>query len=571
MKTTKYLIMYMLLACVALYGCQEIEEPINNIPTVTTHEVEKVGTTTAYLTGEISEKNFVRGKFLLSTTEEFTDYIEVDANAKGMQFYADIEGLATGTTYYCILSVTDGRSEVKGKVVKFTTQNNSVAEIVDLGLSVKWASFNVGASKPEDYGDYFAWGEIEEKKTYSWETYTWCNGTSQSFTKYCTNSQYGTVDDIQNLLLEDDVAQVKWGENWRIPTESECQELREKCTWTWGEQNGIMGYHVKASNGNSIFLPAAGGSWVDSNGYTVDNKRGLYGFYWSSTLGDDYNHNACSFYFYENSGYSGSTANRSNGRSIRPVYDDKDESSELQVTEGDYVDLGLPSGTLWASCNVGANNPEEVGGYYAWGEIEEKKYYGDNYNGGTNSYNSNILDLKDDVAHAILGEDWRMPTVTEAQELIKECNWVRGTYKDIVGCYVISKTNGNCIFLPSGGHKAGKTDKTDFISDEGYGHYWTSSEYEHVSNEWAYALNAPDFSGEHLNPYAVDDKYRWWGLPVRPIYAPQPTTEPIAEAIDLGLSVKWASFNVGATKPEEYGGYYAWGETEEKEDYSWET
>jgi hypothetical protein len=125
-------------------------------------------------------------------------------------------------------------------------------EYVDLGLSVKWATFNVGATKPEEYGDYFAWGETEPKEVYDWSTY---------------------------FEVADDVAAVKWGGKWRMPTMAEQDELRTQCTWTWTSQNGVKGYRVTGTNGNSIFLPAAGYR-SGSSLYNTDSK----GFYWSSSL-----------------------------------------------------------------------------------------------------------------------------------------------------------------------------------------------------------------------------------------------------------------------------------------------
>ncbi|MBQ9361832.1 MAG: hypothetical protein IJT97_00245 [Bacteroidaceae bacterium] len=152
-------------------------------------------------------------------------------------------------------------------------------EWVDLGLSVKWATMNIGASSPEDYGDYFAWGETTTKSTYNWSTYKWCNGSSTTMTKYCTSSSFGTVDNKTVLDLEDDAANANWGGSWRMPTKAEQDELRNNCTWTWTTQNGVNGYKVTASNGNSIFLPAAG--------YRYDSSlrsAGSYGRYWSSSL-----------------------------------------------------------------------------------------------------------------------------------------------------------------------------------------------------------------------------------------------------------------------------------------------
>ncbi len=152
---------------------------------------------------------------------------------------------------------------------------------VDLGLpsGTLWADRNVGADAPEAYGDYFAWGEVTPKTEYNWSTYKWCNGSSSSMTKYCTNSSYGTVDGKTVLDLEDDAAYVNMGAEWRMPTRSEQDELLNNCTWTWTTQNGVKGYKVTGNNGNSIFLPAAGyryNSSLYSDGSLDDYSRGDY-------------------------------------------------------------------------------------------------------------------------------------------------------------------------------------------------------------------------------------------------------------------------------------------------------
>ena len=160
-----------------------------------------------------------------------------------------------------------------------TRTQPKVYEAVDLGLSVRWATMNVGANSPEEYGDYFAWGETTPKETYSWETYTWCKGSQYTLTKYCSNSGYGTVDNKTVLDPEDDAAHVNWGGTWRMPTQAEQDELRNKCTWRWTTQNGVDGRLVTGPNGNSIFLPAAGCRYDSSL-----SSAGSYGFYWSSSL-----------------------------------------------------------------------------------------------------------------------------------------------------------------------------------------------------------------------------------------------------------------------------------------------
>lgn len=119
-------------------------------------------------------------------------------------------------------------------------------EYVDLGLSsgTLWATCNVGATKPEDVGDYFAWGETRPKEEYNWETYKWCKGRYDTQTKYCTDSDHGTVDNKSILELSDDAANVNWGGDWRMPTKEELDELHTECTWTWTTQNGVKGCKI---------------------------------------------------------------------------------------------------------------------------------------------------------------------------------------------------------------------------------------------------------------------------------------------------------------------------------------
>ncbi len=184
---------------------------------------------------------------------------------------------------------------------------------IDLGLSVKWATCNVGATVPEEYGGYYAWGEIEEKSFYGWSTYKWCNGSKESITKYCTDSSFGIVDN--KTVLIDDVAHVKWGGTWRMPTIEEQKELLNNCTWTWTTQNGVKGYKVTSkTNGNSIFLPAAGYRYG-----TEVYGRGSDGYYWSSSLYSDDCSHACRLYFFYSGYYDWGYNYRYNGRSVRPV------------------------------------------------------------------------------------------------------------------------------------------------------------------------------------------------------------------------------------------------------------
>lgn len=187
-------------------------------------------------------------------------------------------------------------------------------EYVDLGLpsGTLWATCNVGANAPEDYGDYFAWGETEPKNVYSWETYKWCNGSSTSITKYCTSSEYGSVDNKTELDPEDDAAWMNWGPMWRTPSLEQQEELYDYCTLEWTQINGVNGRLFTGPNGNTLFLPAAGYRW-DLH-YNVDSN----GDYWSRTL-SSFNPRALGMGFSWGTWGWGYGYGRENGYTIRAV------------------------------------------------------------------------------------------------------------------------------------------------------------------------------------------------------------------------------------------------------------
>ncbi len=193
-------------------------------------------------------------------------------------------------------------------------------EYVDLGLpsGTLWATCNVGAINPEDYGKYFAWGETKTKSEYNWSTYKYCNGSYNSLTKYCTDSSSGTVDNKTTLEPSDDAAAtVNLGGEWRTPTWAEVRELLNECDCEWTENynnTGVVGYIVTGPNGNSIFLPAAG---------YRDNSRlkrvGAEGYYWSSSIEEGYSNDACCLCFYSDHYERFYSRPRSYGLSVRPV------------------------------------------------------------------------------------------------------------------------------------------------------------------------------------------------------------------------------------------------------------
>lgn len=191
------------------------------------------------------------------------------------------------------------------------------AGAVDLGLSVYWAECNLGATSPEKYGYYFAWGEVEPNKYYNWASYKWANGDYNKLTKYCPADEAdywdgeGEPDGKTVLDPEDDAAHVILGGSWRMPTRAEQSELIAKCTWTWDDTK--KGYTVTGTNGNSIFLPAAG-----RRSNTDLNVVGSWGYYWSSSL-DEYYPGSAFFLYFDSSLVDWYYGRRCRGLTVRPV------------------------------------------------------------------------------------------------------------------------------------------------------------------------------------------------------------------------------------------------------------
>ena len=313
-------------------GAVEVFQTLGSVvyvtPTVTTSAVVLITETTAVAGGKVTADGGAsvteRGVVYSTSQNPTTVNSKVTAGSGTGSFTCNLSGLQAGTKYYVRAYAVNSAGTSYGTQVSFTTQQSSSDngtengyEYVDLGLSVKWATCNVGASKPEDYGDYFAWGETQPKTTYDWSTYKYRNGSSSSFTKYNNSSSYGIVDNKTTLDLSDDAARANWGGSWRMPTDAELTELRENCTWTWTTQNGVYGYKVASKKSGytnkSIFLPAAGFR-DDSSLYYA----GSDGYYWSSSLNTDNPRGAWRMYFYPD--YVGRYYDsRGAGFSVRPV------------------------------------------------------------------------------------------------------------------------------------------------------------------------------------------------------------------------------------------------------------
>lgn len=192
-------------------------------------------------------------------------------------------------------------------------------EWVDLGLpsGLLWGKCNLGATVPEEYGDNYSWGETATKEVYNWSTYRYCTvdgeGELQTLTKYNTSNNYGAVDNLTTLEAIDDAATAVLGNGARIPTKDEWLELMDNTIAEWTSMNGVYGRKFTASNGNSIFLPAAGRRSSSELDYAGD-----YGIYWSASLIEDLPNRAWRFIFYSED-QSMSNCRRGNGPSVRPV------------------------------------------------------------------------------------------------------------------------------------------------------------------------------------------------------------------------------------------------------------
>lgn len=318
---------------------------------------------------------------------------------------------------------------------KYGIASNTVLKSVDLGLSVKWTTCNIGATKPEEIGDYYAWGETEVKTSYKTSTYKYYDASTGKY-KDIGKNICGTEYDVAHKL----------NSKLSLPNIDQLRELVEKCTWTKTTLNNKNVWEVKGPNGNKIYFPICG---CKSESSSVGYKENLYimsGTMWSLSY--------CTVIkavdkpeLYNN--------NKRTGAPVRAiVIDAQNDINEPDVPTNNLVDLGLT--VNWSSMNLGANSPEEFGDYYAWGETATKTDYKTStykyYDASTDTYKdlgNPICKTDYDVAYK-LNRNLCLPTIEQATELVEKCTWTKTTLNNKT-VWEVKGPNGNKIYIPISG------------------------------------------------------------------------------------------------------------------------
>lgn len=414
---------------------------------------------------------------------------------------------------------------------------------VDLGLPSGnlWAECNLGASSPEAYGDYYAWGEVKPKQEYTYPNHKWYKegAPSLGFTKYNNEDGKMTLED------EDDAVIQNLGNGWRTPTLADFRELTNQKLTTIKKTtlNGVAGYQITSKkNGKSIFIPFAGFKRDKPQTREISADEEVAVCMTNLRRIDDMVYNAWTFAF-QNDRIGRYGKLRPDGISIRPV------KGPGMPVPNNCVDLGLASGILWGKYNLGTTDPTKPGDYYAWGETETKKKYAENYKfygkssikDGVIKYNRRdgkmVLELEDDAANVVLGIGYRIPTKEDWKELLDECKWEAETFtapiewdpsqKKFIKLWKVTGPNGNSIILPnSNGVKFKKG-----YDHEDYTFYTTSTlrprneplfyDYLNDMTAWTvrWSIEAKETSDGNIEkPYLDDDIRRMCGFVIRPVF-----------------------------------------------------
>lgn len=447
---------------------------------------------------------------------------------EGKEFCPSLEGYTVtecltcdDTSNKCLSydNITDGETYIFS-VIKDSTPVDPdsefpIPEAVDLGLSVRWAEWNMGAQEAADFGLYFGWGDVAGDMT-STNPYDYAKGFNAADKTIAGNAKF-------------DVAALRWGGKWRMPTEAELLELAENSTWTREERHSatgerISGYLVTSKiSGNSIFLPAGG--YYEG---TQSDRVNSYALYWSADFDTS---EGLPIYYRMNSSPIRKTNVKYMRTLIRPVYDDGSDDTP-DTDNHEYVDLGLSS--LWSTVNLGATNQEDKGDYYAWGETEPKtsftkeeyEHY-DSNTGGFKDIGNEISDTEYDAIKKKWGGKWHMPTYYDFQELCEQCTWRNYKINEVEG-YKVTGPNGNSIFLPSTGYYTATSTEPAYSDTKSRylaGTLYTLPTSDPIPNSYAYAYATDiDSNPQESQPNKF---YRYWGGVIRPVRTKDNSTKTV--------------------------------------------
>ena len=392
------------------------------------------------------------------------------------------------------LRILEERGEiVRPIIVENPPQNMAPAtgktnghEWVDLGLpsGTRWATCNIDASQPHLPGGLYAWGEKATKTTYVPEN---------------SKTHGKDLDDFSGDATYD-VATAKWGKGWRMPTKEEFDELVEYCPFPqYVKQNGRYGQlFTNQLNGRTLFLPTTGSKEMGSK----HEEANTCGLYWTSTPHKDAYMNGAHQYHYGAALGEMGVGERSTGYAVRAVIDNDAMASipfQGETNGHQWVDLGLPSGTKWATCNVGAKSAEEYGQVFQWSKTTPMHEDHVEWNDAQGKKMSDIGGkTSQDVATAHWGKGWRMPNEANFKELMEYCTWEYTTLGRVNGCKAISKINGNYIFFP-------------IQMYEEVARYWSSSPSSYPGDTESHCLTVYKVS------ISVGSETRNEILPIRPV------------------------------------------------------
>lgn len=450
-----------------------------------------------------------------SYNEVATAEITTRNTSNQINYYVSIKGIRVGSTTITVKDVISNQTVSFDVIVKLEEVQSSCPDgnhphAIDLGLpsGVKWSCSNVGASTPSAYGGYYSWGETVTKTKYDWTTYSLSSGsqsTCQDIGLNISNTQY-------------DVASTIMGPSWCMPSIEELKELKENCTWTASTQNGTAGCTITGPSGKTIFMPFSG--YYD--GETLRYEGGV-GYFLSSNSYPDIS-SQCRGFILSNTDAEAATINRYEGVTVRAVQ----ETIVCQDHNHPHMlDLGLPSGTKWACCNVGSTKPDDYGAYFTWGDIEAKTYcnkwstykYCQGVDNSLTKYcnnskfgivdNKTELDVTDDAAYTHWGSEWRTPSIEQIKELFDNCTYESASINAIKCIKFTSKINGTYVYFPISGiiYELGK----DGVGETSF--YWSRSL---LSSSPVYSkcllLNA-----NSVLPLEDGGNFRYDGCSVRPV------------------------------------------------------